>query len=237
MTSSRRRMTAEARREQLLDACAAIVDLEGFHAVTIERVANECGVTRTVVYQQFGGLDGMLDALVQRASERAGAAFADAAAGEPSVRSAMSRVLEAVDADPATWRMFLAPQIGPPALASSLARGRAMIRDVSMSAFEDGPGAPEDPELASAHVAGRRRRARPAPVGGPHRVHHRADPLPDRLGGEGAPATRSRPALSDQSRRVRTPQRGRVARPVDVATFAPGNFVCWYRTLPFVPGA
>ncbi len=142
-------MTAEARREQLLDACAAIVDLEGFHAATIERVANECGVTRTVVYQQFGGLDGMLDALVERASERAGAAFADAAAGEPSVRSAMSRVLEAVDADPATWRMFLAPQIGPPALASSLARGRAMIRDVSMSAFEDGPGAPEDPELAA----------------------------------------------------------------------------------------
>ncbi len=145
-------MTAAARREQLLDACAAIVDVEGFHAATVERVASECGVTRTVVYQQFGGLDGMLDALIERASERAGAAFVAATAigDEPSIRGAMAGVLAAVDADPATWRMFLvAPQIGPPALSGSLARGRSMIRDVCVAAFERGEGAPEDPELAA----------------------------------------------------------------------------------------
>ncbi len=152
MTAPRRRMTAEGRREQLLDACAAIVDTEGFTAVTIERVAAECDVTRTVVYQQFGGLDGMLDALIARAGERAGAAMAGVATagGPPDVRDAMTRVLDAVDADPATWRMFLvAPQIGPPALSTSLARGRAMIRDLNMAAFDAGPGAPDDPELAA----------------------------------------------------------------------------------------
>jgi AcrR family transcriptional regulator len=145
-------MTAGERREQLLDACATIVDAEGFHAATIERVANECGVTRTVVYQQFGGRDGMLDALIERASERAGAAVAAASTDdEPTLRGAMERVLAAVDADPATWRMFLvAPQVGPPALTESLARGRAAIRELNIAAIEQQPGASSgDPELAA----------------------------------------------------------------------------------------
>lgn len=156
-TSPRRRMTAEGRREQLLDACATIVDTEGFHAVTIDRVAAACGVTRTVVYQQFGGLDGMLDALIERASERAGAAVASATdtGDSHSLRESMARVISAVDADPATWRMFLvAPQAGPPALAESLARGRALIRDGNVAAIEHrsgsgSGGAAGDPELAA----------------------------------------------------------------------------------------
>lgn len=150
--STRRRMTAEGRREQLLDACAAIVDVEGFPAVTIDRVASDCGVTRTVVYQQFGGLDGLLDALVARASARAGAAVAAAVTDddEPSARDAMTRILAAVDADPATWRMFLvAPRVGPAALAEHLERGRAMIRDLHRAAFESGSARPGDPELTA----------------------------------------------------------------------------------------
>jgi AcrR family transcriptional regulator len=152
MTPRRTRMTAEGRREQLLDRCAAIVDAEGFHAVTLQRVAEECGVTRTVIYQQFGGLDGMLDALVERAGARAATAVTPAtgATRAPSLRSVMTRVLAAVDADPSTWRMFLvAPQVGPAALADSLAQGRAMLRDLTMAALEDGPDAPDDPELAA----------------------------------------------------------------------------------------
>jgi AcrR family transcriptional regulator len=151
-------MSAEGRRGQLLDACAVVVDTEGFHAVTIDRVAAACGVTRTVVYQQFGGLDGMLDALIERASQRAGAAVSSATAADSgetrSLRASMARVLDAVDADPATWRMFLvAPQAGPPALAEALARGRSLIRDGNIAAIEhrsgSGSGSAGDPELAA----------------------------------------------------------------------------------------
>ena len=153
MTPRRRRMTAEGRREQLLDACAAIVDAEGFQAVTIERVATDCSVTRTVVYQQFGGLDGMLDAVIERAGDRAGEAIAGTASSDerPTLHGAMERVLAAVDADPATWRMFLvAPQVAPAALTESLARGRAMIRELNLAAFElRGERSPDDPELAA----------------------------------------------------------------------------------------
>jgi AcrR family transcriptional regulator len=146
-------MTATARRDQLLDACGAIVDTEGFTSVTIDRVATECGVTRTVVYQQFGGLDGMLDALVQRSTVRAASAIEISGPDEeePSLRAVMEGVLKAVDSDPATWRMFLvAPRVGPAALAENLDAGRALIR-ARNEAVIDSRSAPggQDPELTA----------------------------------------------------------------------------------------
>lgn len=148
----RRRMTASARREQLLDACGAIIDTDGFPAVTIDRVASECGVTRTVVYQQFGGLDGMLDALVERSTIRAAAALEGSgmARDESSMRAVMERVLEAVDSDPATWRMFLvAPQVGPAALADNLESGRALIRAQNEDVISSWTPPARDPELTA----------------------------------------------------------------------------------------
>lgn len=63
----------------------------------------------------------------------------------------MARVLEAVDSDPATWRMFLvAPQVGPASLTDNLAAGRAMIRvqnEVALERRSDALGA--DPELTA----------------------------------------------------------------------------------------
>lgn len=131
MVERQRRMSSTDRRVQLLDACARIVDTEGFYEATIERIATECGVSRTVVYQHFGGLDGLFDALIERAAARAGEAFADAVARweDQSPGEAMARVLEAVDADPMTWRLFLViPPSGPPALIDALTAGRASIR-------------------------------------------------------------------------------------------------------------
>src|SRR2546428_4332772 len=58
------RMTASERREQLLDVTKAIVAERGFHAVSIEAVAREAGITRPIVYGHFADLQGLLEALV-----------------------------------------------------------------------------------------------------------------------------------------------------------------------------
>src|SRR5437773_12261306 len=65
------RMTASERREQLLDVTKAIVAERGFHAVSIEAVAREAGITRPIVYGHFSDLQGLLEALVEREGERA----------------------------------------------------------------------------------------------------------------------------------------------------------------------
>jgi AcrR family transcriptional regulator len=64
-------MTADERREQILDVTKAVVGTDGFHAVTMERVAREAGITRPIVYGHFTDLPGLLNALVERESRRA----------------------------------------------------------------------------------------------------------------------------------------------------------------------
>ncbi|WP_234812251.1 TetR/AcrR family transcriptional regulator [Mycolicibacter longobardus] len=128
------RMPGPQRRDQILDACRAVVDNEGFHAVNVDRIAKLCGITRPVIYQQFGGLTGMLVALVDRETFRAGRGFFEGTGGlrvDPTIRArdVVAGVLAAVDADPATWRMFLMPsEGGPPELYERLAQSRSNVR-------------------------------------------------------------------------------------------------------------
>jgi AcrR family transcriptional regulator len=154
---TRRRMTAEDRREQILDITHAIVDAEGFHAATLNRIASEAGVTRTVIYQQFGDLAGVFIALVDREAARAGAQFAQAIAeaGEPSEEDgafghAFAGVLRAADAHPATWRLFLFPPQGaPPELHERLAQAQVVVRQYFVGVLLDiNPNTP-DPEYTA----------------------------------------------------------------------------------------
>src|SRR3954447_9773706 len=95
-TDTTRRMSGAERREQLLDATKAIVDERGFHAVSIEAVAREAGITRPVVYGHFGDLDGLLEALVQRESARALGSLADVLPPELDNRDPREGLVEAL---------------------------------------------------------------------------------------------------------------------------------------------
>ncbi len=132
--SRKRRMSAELRREQILDVTHAIVDAEGFHAATPNRIAEAAGIDRSLIYQKFGDLAGLFVELIDREAARAGAQFAeaisglDAAAEDQSLVLAFDGVLAAVDAHPATWRLFLFPPQGaPPQLYARLAQSQAVV--------------------------------------------------------------------------------------------------------------
>ena len=153
-------MSADQRREQLLDATKAIVDAHGFHAASIEAVAREAGITRPVVYGHFRDLPRLLEALVERESERALRHLAtflptDLAAGEPRelLLSALGAYLEAVSADPATWRLVLMPPEGAPdVLRANIARGRAAVLEHLAAAARSGLAPARespDPELTA----------------------------------------------------------------------------------------
>src|SRR5204862_3466709 len=117
------RMTAEERREQVLDATKAIAARDGFHAVSIEAVARKAGITRPIVYSHFGDLSGLLDSLVERESARALsqlAAVLPTGLGEGDARqillAAQRGYLEVVASDPDTWRLILMPTEGAPVI-------------------------------------------------------------------------------------------------------------------------
>ena len=155
-----RRMAAPERREQLLDMTKAIAVERGFHAISIEAVAREAGITRPIVYGHFQDLDGLLEALVEREAARAltqlGAILpGDLGAGDPRelLLAALAGYLRAVESDPATSRLVLVPPEGAPAsLREQIARGRDAV--IAHLARAVGPGLapgrePPDPELVA----------------------------------------------------------------------------------------
>jgi AcrR family transcriptional regulator len=154
------RLSAEERREQLLDATKAIVARGGFHAVSIEAVAREAGITRPIVYGHFQDLPGLLEALVAREGRRALSQLAkvlpeNLGTSDPREQliAALTGYLEAVEADPGTWRLVLMPPEGAPqVLQRHVAKGREAVLAVLAQAVEPGLGAGRespDPELTA----------------------------------------------------------------------------------------
>jgi AcrR family transcriptional regulator len=155
------RLSGEERREQLLDATKAIVAREGFHAVSIEAVAREAGITRPIVYGHFHDLPGLLEALVDREGRRALAQLARVlpdGGGDPREQlvAALTGYLEAVEADPGTWRLVLMPPEGAPqVLQRHVAKGREAVLTVLAQAVQPGIGPARpgrespDPELTA----------------------------------------------------------------------------------------
>jgi AcrR family transcriptional regulator len=161
---TRARMTAAERREQLLDATKAIVGEHGFHGVSIEAVARRAGITRPVVYGHFPDLGALLEAMLERESARALAQLAAILPPAPphadpreALLAALRGYLEAVRADPVTWRLVLMPPEGAPELLrENITRGREAV--VAILAEVVGPGlapgrASPDPPLTARLVS------------------------------------------------------------------------------------
>jgi TetR/AcrR family transcriptional regulator, fatty acid biosynthesis regulator len=64
--SARRRLSPEARREEILDETARIVLVEGVSAVSMERLGREAGVSKALVYAYFPNRIDLLSALLLR---------------------------------------------------------------------------------------------------------------------------------------------------------------------------
>jgi len=164
MAVPKTRMSAEQRREQLLDVTKQIVGERGFHGVSIEAVARRAGITRPIVYGHFDDLAGLLEAMVDREGQRALAQLATVlppagGGGDPTadLLAALTGYLEAVRADPVTWRLVLIPPEGaPPILRERITAGRDAV--VAALAEVVGPGRgpgteSPDPELTARTIS------------------------------------------------------------------------------------
>ncbi len=160
-TQTGKRLSGEARREQILDVTGTIVAREGFEAVSIQAVAAQAGISRPIVYEHFGDLAGLLEALVKRemgaAMEQvAETRLRDLSEGDPTdlMLESLGRFLSAVEHHPGTWRLVLMPSEGAPAsLRRSIEIGRASVLEGLAHSVRAGlkPGGsdPPDPELTA----------------------------------------------------------------------------------------
>ena len=82
MREPRTRMTGSERREQLLEIGRGVFAEKGYEAASIEEIAQRANVSKPVVYEHFGGKEGLYAVVVDR-----------------EVRSLLDRVTNALDAD------------------------------------------------------------------------------------------------------------------------------------------
>lgn len=160
------RLPPDERRDQILSAALDLALERGFHAITIEGVARACGVTRPVVYGCFDDRTALLDALMDRAEERALAGLAivfpdvpgehDTVDPDELIVAGLDAYLRAVAADPRTWRVILLPPEGaPPEMAARTnAQRRVLLRH--LRGLSDWGlrrrGTPLDPDLFARSV-------------------------------------------------------------------------------------
>jgi AcrR family transcriptional regulator len=69
MSISNRRLPAAARRAQLIDVGRAVFAKHGFEATSVEEIAEKAGVSKPVVYEHFGGKEGLYAVIVDREME------------------------------------------------------------------------------------------------------------------------------------------------------------------------
>jgi AcrR family transcriptional regulator len=156
------RLSGAERREQILDATLALAATAGFQAISIDAVAREAGITRPIVYGHFTDLRGLLNALADRERARALTQLAQVVPAQLDPRparaigvAALRGYLEAVAAEPLTWRLVLMPVEGSPAVLRDRVAGdreairRQIARLLSAALVREGITAPVDVELAA----------------------------------------------------------------------------------------
>ena len=159
----RRRLPPEVRREQVLDAARRLLDEGGPRALSIEGVAAEAGVSKTVVYSAFDDMDQLVLALVEREEHHALAALAEAAPDLTGKEDPVETLLawaealaRTVAAEPERWRLMLFPPPGTPlAVLRRIQRGRDLVVEQLVQALGSlaPPAEDWDVELAARSIA------------------------------------------------------------------------------------
>jgi len=132
------RLPPEVRRRELLDAALDVITEQGFDSLSVEAVASRAGVTRPVIYDNFGDLDDLLLALLDREEKTALRPLLEIVGGDPGegvdpevfLYEGVLGFLEAVHESPRTWRLVLMPPRGrSPELRARIAATRRLIAE------------------------------------------------------------------------------------------------------------
>jgi AcrR family transcriptional regulator len=88
----RLRMSADARREQLLDTAAQLLVEDGFDALTMEAVSQRAGASKTLGYVYFDNIDDVISSLAIRELGGSDARIRDAVEAVPATAPFAERI-------------------------------------------------------------------------------------------------------------------------------------------------
>jgi AcrR family transcriptional regulator len=110
MTEQRVRMTGQERRAQLLDVGRSVFADRGYASASIEEIAKRANITKPVVYEHFGGKEGLYAVVVDREVSRLVDSITDALQGDHPrvlVEQAALAFLTYIEQEPDGFRILL----------------------------------------------------------------------------------------------------------------------------------
>lgn len=103
-------MTGQERRQQLLDIGRRLFAERGFEGTSIEEIAAQAGVSKPVVYEHFGGKEGLYAVVVDREVERLLTVTTELLEGEhskPKFEAAAVALLRYIDENSDGFRILV----------------------------------------------------------------------------------------------------------------------------------
>lgn len=82
-----RRLPRAVREQQMLDAAVRVFSRQGFHATSVDEIADAAGISKPMVYAYLGSKEELFTACLHREGTRLMQALADAAAAGPDLGS------------------------------------------------------------------------------------------------------------------------------------------------------
>jgi AcrR family transcriptional regulator len=109
-TASRTRMSGKERREQLISIGRTLFAEKGFDATSVEEIATKAGVSKPVVYEHFGGKEGLYAVVVDREMAKLLSMVQSALTGEHTrelLEQAAFALLDYIDASTDGFRILV----------------------------------------------------------------------------------------------------------------------------------
>jgi len=127
---ARVRMSGKERREQLLDIGRNLFAAKGFDGTSVEEIAEKAGVSKPVVYEHFGGKEGLYAVVVDREVRRLLDRITASLSGDhPRIllEQAASALLDYVDSETDGFRILVRDS----PVASTTGTFASMLSDVA----------------------------------------------------------------------------------------------------------
>ena len=113
----RKRLTAEQRREAILDAALEVFAQSGFHGSSIDEIAQAAGVSKALIYEHFPSKRDLHVSLLERHTQEIFERLAESAAtsdpGEVRLRAGVDAFLEFVERRRDAFRMLFRDAVEP----------------------------------------------------------------------------------------------------------------------------
>ena len=158
---SERRMTASQRRSQLLDVAKVAFAELGYDATTVEDIAARASVSKPVVYEHFGGKEGIYAVIVDRESTRLldmiTSRLGHDIGARAQIHASALAFLDYIDADPAGFRVLTRDSpagLGGGGMASLLGDVAAKAEEVLRGFFKESGVALESAPLYAHALVG-----------------------------------------------------------------------------------